>query len=678
MYRAFVDGTPLFDPANGYSVSSPEVSIELNKVGSFEFTIYPDHPSYSLLRRMKSIVTVYDRSQMIFRGRILNDTAGFRNEKLVECESDLAFLLDSVQRPYDYQGTLSGLFTQYINNHNSQVEESKKFIIGKISVTDSNDYVHYSSTEYPTTWDEIQDKLIDTHGGYVFIRHESTGNYIDYVDDFNLLSNQPITFGSNLIDYSRKVRGEDLATALIPLGAKLTEEDAEGNETESDDRLTIASVNDGKDYIYDEDAVASYGWIFATETWDDVTIAGNLLTKARQRLGELVLLGNELELSAVDLAALDSSYSAFHLGTYVKVDSKPHDLSANFLVSKQSINLADPTSNTLSLGATYESLTDQIQPDLPSIGDIVQEVTGSMKPTATGFTLQYYLSDSPTELTGGEWVDGSVEWQDGKYIWSRPATTYSNGVTQYGDPVCITGNDGADGDTGTKVAGIETEYNLSESADTPPAQDDEGWTTDYPAWEKPEDEDAPETYCWARTKITYEDGSVVYTTPMRDATWNAITELDHVFSSQITQTEGSILQQVSENYFDKNSGDLLASKVTTLEQTSDGWEFTWNEFKVDLEDWQNGVDSEFLDIARYIRFIDGTIELGEIGNPIMLRIENDIIGFYENNVLVAYFNNQRLYVTEVEVLNRLIIGNFAFYPRDNGNMTLRYIGGEMA
>ena len=63
-------------------------------------------------------------------------------------------------------------------------------------------------------------------------------------------------------------------TALIPLGAKLTETDEEGNETETDTRLDITAVNDGKNYVYDEEAVKEIGWIWTTEVWEDVTLAG--------------------------------------------------------------------------------------------------------------------------------------------------------------------------------------------------------------------------------------------------------------------------------------------------------------------------------------------------------------------------------------------------------------------
>ena len=89
-------------------------------------------------------------------------------------------------------------------------------------------------------------------------------------------------------------------TALIPLGAKKKTTDEEGNEVESDERVDITSVNDGLNYIYDDAAVKEIGWIWATEVWDDVTLPGNLLRKAKARLAELIAGITSMELTIVD------------------------------------------------------------------------------------------------------------------------------------------------------------------------------------------------------------------------------------------------------------------------------------------------------------------------------------------------------------------------------------------
>lgn len=270
MYRVYCDGLPIYNSKlDSLKIFSPSVELEVNKTGSFDFTLYPDHPYYSHIRKMRSIVTVYQDNYLLFRGRVLDEEIVFHNERRVTCEGELAFLLDSIQRPYDYTGTIEGFLNLLIDSHNAQVEEAKWFTVGNVTVTDPNDYIVRSNIEYTPIWDELQKKLIDLLGGYIVVRHEGYINYLDYLQDFTLLSPQKIRFGRNLLDMKRIVKGEDIATALIPLGAKL--KDAEDKDT--DERLTIASVNNGVDYIVDNSAAAQYGLIVKTQVWDDVTIA---------------------------------------------------------------------------------------------------------------------------------------------------------------------------------------------------------------------------------------------------------------------------------------------------------------------------------------------------------------------------------------------------------------------
>lgn len=86
-----------------------------------------------------------------------------------------------------------------------------------------------------------------------------------------------------------------------------------------------------------------------------------------------------------------------------------------------------------------------------------------------------------------------------------------------------------------------------------------------------------------------------------------------------------------------------------------------------------GADAKFQEISKYIRFIDGNIILGEEGNELTLKIENDRIAFLESGAEVAYFSNRKLYVLDGEFLNSLTLGNFAFLPRANGNLSFKKV-----
>lgn len=352
MYKIYSDDHLLYDDQiENLKVFAPKLNLELNKTGSFSFTIYTSHPYYSTIQKLKSIVSVYQDDFLIFRGRVLNIEEGFYNQLNVDCEGELAFLLDSIQRPYEFTGSIEEYLTQLIENHNSQSQE--QFEVGNVTVTDPNNYITRSNIEYVNTWDELNNKLINSLGGYISVRHADGVKYIDYLEDFNLLAPQKVEFAKNLLDLKMIKKGEDIATALIPLGAKI--KDAEGNDT--DQRLTIAEVNNGLDYIIDEDAVARYGFICKTQVWEDVTLASNLLTKGNMALASMSEVNDTIELSAADMATANKDIGSFHIGTYVKVTSNPHGIDQLLLITKLSIDLFNPAANKLTLGGVVESFT---------------------------------------------------------------------------------------------------------------------------------------------------------------------------------------------------------------------------------------------------------------------------------------------------------------------------------
>lgn len=353
-YRIYADGFLLHDDRlEEYRIMSPKLELEVNKTGSFQFSIYPDHIYYNKIAKIKTIITVYQDSTILFRGRVLNEEKGFYNEKQVSCERELAFLLDSIQRPYDFTGSVSDYFKQLITNHNAQVESAKQFVIGNVTVTDPNNYIVRSNIDHVNTWDELNSKLVNNLGGHVRVRHEDGKNIIDYLKDFNTLSTQTVEFGKNLIDLKNITKGENMATALIPLGAKL--KDNEGKDT--DKRLTVAAVNDGKDFITDADAVDKYGFICKQQVWDDVTEASNLLTKGKAYLASLVNIASSIEITAADLAGIDMNMKTFRLGSKVQVISPPHGINQLFVVQKLSVDLLNPASNKLTLGGMLETFT---------------------------------------------------------------------------------------------------------------------------------------------------------------------------------------------------------------------------------------------------------------------------------------------------------------------------------
>lgn len=131
--------------------------------------------------------------------------------------------------------------------------------------------------------------------------------------------------------------------------------------------------------------------------------------------------------------------------------------------------------------------------------------------------VEYYLSTSPTSLSGGSWSTTAPTWVNGKYMWSRTVTTDGAGYRTYSpnqNGVCIAGAQGATGAKGDKgdtggtgatgkgVKSIVEQYYKSTSAT---AMSGGSWSTTYPGWENSK-------YIWTRSVITYTDNTTSTTT----------------------------------------------------------------------------------------------------------------------------------------------------------------------
>ena len=173
MYKILLDGEVFYDPRlPNYVLTNLTCELEVNKTGTLKMTIPTSHPKMDALQKMYSELSLYQDDDWIYTGRVLSDKRDFYGNRTVECEGELSYLLDSIQRYYEYHDiSVEGYFTDLIDNHNADVEERKRCIVGQVTVTDPNDSLHRFST-YENTWRTIEDRLISRLGGYVRIRHE--------------------------------------------------------------------------------------------------------------------------------------------------------------------------------------------------------------------------------------------------------------------------------------------------------------------------------------------------------------------------------------------------------------------------------------------------------------------------------------------------------------------------
>ncbi len=163
-YKIFCDDYILYDSQlNEFQLSNPVLKQELNSVSELSFKIHPNHLYFNNISKLSSVITAYRNDKLIFKGRVISSELGFHNEKKVICEGTLAFLLDTIIRPfdfpndeqfsdldYDHDNVIEYFLNWVLTCHNSQAKDFQKIRLGNVTVTDPNNYLSRSSIEYLT------------------------------------------------------------------------------------------------------------------------------------------------------------------------------------------------------------------------------------------------------------------------------------------------------------------------------------------------------------------------------------------------------------------------------------------------------------------------------------------------------------------------------------------------
>lgn len=372
IYEVFVDEKPLFYPNDEEAVIyNSKLEEALNDAGTFTCTVPKSNPLFDEIYPRVSMVQILRDGKEIWSGQVRTYEEEFEGEKELSCVGELAFLYDSVQPQDRFQNqTPAQFFNHLLAVHNSKVEDNKKFEPGIVTVTDPNNSI-YRYTNYEDTLSAMRNKLCDSLNGYLRVRKSNGKRYLDLVrlEDYGKYCDQPIKMGYNMLDYVKKNSGETIYTVLIPLGARLEESEVDG----LDAYTNIKNVNNGKDYIYNEEAVKHFGMIWTTKKWNDVTEPANLKRKGEQWLKTTQYETVSLELTAVDMSMLNQELDKFDLGDTIRAVAKPFGLDVTYPVQKKTTYLQEPEKNTITLSntAASKSYTKQVQ---ASISDIEQSM----------------------------------------------------------------------------------------------------------------------------------------------------------------------------------------------------------------------------------------------------------------------------------------------------------------
>lgn len=370
MYCIYVDDDILYHPllsSEGRAITSGRIDLELDKTGSATISIPQVNPLYGSINKMKSMVRITDDEEEIFRGRVLHDNRDFANNRKMYVEGELAFMIDNILSPYDntvcaswqpfitwlgraFNGTAGDFFRYYVYVYNTQVESNKRYTIGTVNASAAGTAATISNKDYPTIWDEINKKLIDTYGGHIRTRLTNGVRYIDWLNDYDHICGQPIEFGQNLLDINDYTSAENVVTVLIPLGKDL------GGAT---GRVNITSVNDGQLQVANDTARDIFGNIWEARIWDEITDPTTLKALGIEYLTRVANPLKTMTIKAVDLNFAGIETDKIRLGDKIRVISDPHGINSLYQCTKMSIDLINPANSTYTFGDIPNTLTGQ-------------------------------------------------------------------------------------------------------------------------------------------------------------------------------------------------------------------------------------------------------------------------------------------------------------------------------
>lgn len=401
MYQIFFDNYPIYDPRDeDLIVREPSVHLAVGEAGEMSFVLDPDHPYAWAVSRLKGTMELRAEGVPIFKGRVTRDSRDFNLSRTIEVEGLLACLNDSLIPPYSYpddwrndedylaaqeSGNVIAFFLGWLlDQHNSQVKDGQKILLGDVTVTDPNNYILRESSEYATTMDTVRSKLEDLLGGYLLVDYSGDTPVLNYYADLPYINPQVVEYGENLLDLLDETDGQETYTAILPVGK---------------DGLTIAALADGElspgyikegAIIYSVAAEETYNSrVIRRVDWKDVTVDSHLQTKALATLsGGSTALARTITVTALDLgSALEEECKAsamageampgrcmvgtdresvtglvdvarFIVGRYVEIQSSPHNFSAVYPLMELDPDILNPGNTGITLGATFKAASD--------------------------------------------------------------------------------------------------------------------------------------------------------------------------------------------------------------------------------------------------------------------------------------------------------------------------------
>ena len=451
------------DPDSPNRLSAGKFADEVNAIPSFAFNIPAFNPAYNELHDRTTIISIHNdkTGEVDFEGPLIHSkedvTSAGKVYKACSCEGYLTYLNDSIQPYHHYENTsIPDFLTALFTYHNSVTPAEKHITLGLCDFTGDN--TNSKTTSYRNTLEEIKVNLIERIGGEIRIRKVNGALVLDFLHQYGVTSDTTIELAKNIYSLSVDTDTSNIVTRLVPLGAQLNDETSE--------RLTISSVNNDCPYIDDATAIAKYGVIMGTVTFDDITVASNLLQRGQDYLTNNNRVKKGYAAQVLDLSLLEpqlnNSQLCVRAGNTYHFKHSIIGLDENLRVMKCSVDIFKPYKPEVQIGDKAESITSiatrtasLIEYELPKQRI---DILAAAKATATalinaginGYVVvnsnEILIMDTPNKET----ATNVWRWNSGGFGYSN---TGYNGT--YGTAITMAGTINADYIYGGVINGVE-------------------------------------------------------------------------------------------------------------------------------------------------------------------------------------------------------------------------------
>ena len=363
----------LFNDNSVIEATDRVLTLEENKAEILNFTLLPNSPFFVKLKKQLHYISVYEDETLLYITRVIKTekvmtTDGSIAEKIT-CEGVLNFLNDTrvgkwaihpgkatsedvtwqtdeekLNDPYKvYQDmTVWQYLVLLLNNHNTKVADNQKILIGNVTVHDNV----YCYNDRETTLNAIQDKLISKFGGYLNTRRgvDSKGDpryFLDYLEEVEQEEGL-IELGVNIAYYNQSNNTDVIYTRIIPIGA---------------DHLTIKKVNNGLEYVENEELREIYGVVEYVAEFSDVTNATNLKNKAIKLFNTLNNASDIFEINVADLSYISDNFKRFKLSQKCRIKNFVFGTDEIRRIVAMVIPLDEPQNTTLTLSQNATTVT---------------------------------------------------------------------------------------------------------------------------------------------------------------------------------------------------------------------------------------------------------------------------------------------------------------------------------